>query len=84
MNAELPPMVHSLLVELLSYAKLDWTGLRGQSNGMNVESTTFDEVRLAVGYTDQYALYFTIVVILAIVLSLAQVIFGNSLKCCNR
>ena len=64
LNAKLPSIVHSVLTELLSYARLDYLVLygleetRAQFASNEVEyshNATFDQIRLALGYSDEYA-----------------------------
>ena len=75
-NAHLPPFVHSLLLELLSFLRFDWAAsLVGSDLGdqsdlgrANDGEISFDEVRLACGYTDKYVEFalFIMAVVIAI------------------
>ena len=87
LSMHLPPIVQSSLIELLSYCKLDMLiefagfDLGKLSFGNRQESLTFDQIRLACGYSDQYVQIIPLVFGALIVLSLLQVIVQNLLRC---
>ena len=83
LNTPMPPLVHNSLLQLLSFCRLDWlvNGLgyyMGDTSSDAIAGVgmdfTFNEIRLACGYTDQYAHYVIITLFFACATSVINIL----------
>ena len=81
-NAALPPIIHALLLELLSLARIDFIfNYGGPDNGelMSNMSDPFVAIRVGCGYMNGYSKVITVIVFTFILLSIAQIVLSHSL-----